>query len=321
MAESPQQTQSRRERILSQESAQRSEISLIKDTISKTESIKGVSLLSSQEKLNNLILKKALNLSTLALPILTNLATELGISDITNPTLPNLCPPQQVLDKVLLTRNNINTQLTALSKYLKVTEAGLNSLQQLTQGLITLTEFLTITRTATSLAAKVLGPTPLPGVVGSTLSDLEAFKNLITFDGLGNPKIAKTKQNLSQGLTYLSKASIVVLQLLTVIKAIDTILQHCGKTPEDIDPDTVSISTIAEQTQNTVNQPYTENYKGFTLTTEEKQYTPTTKQIRAVANNSSGITLLTTPYSFTTQPQLLISELKFKIDSENLKPY
>ena len=218
-------------------------------------------------------------------------------------------------------RNNINGQLTVLSKYLKVTEVSLNSLQKLTQGLITVTEFLTVTRTATSIAAKLLGPVPLPGIVGSTLSDLEAFKNLITFDKLGNPKLAKVKVSLGQGLVYLAKASAVVLQLVTVIKAIDAALQHCGVSPDLIDPDTQSIASTAQQTEDIQNEPYTENYKGFTLTTEEKQYTPTTKQIRGVANNSDGITLLTTPYSFTTQPQLLISELKFKIDSENLKPY
>lgn len=321
MVESPQQAQSRREKIISEESIQRSEISLVKEIIKKTESISSVTALSSQEKLNNLILKKTLTLSSLALPTLTRLAADLGITDLNNPTVPNICPPQEVLDRVLLVRNNINNQLTVLSKYLKVTEVSLDSLQKLTQGLITVTEFLTITRTATSVAAKILGPVPLPGIVGSTLSDLEAFKNLITFDKLGNPKLAKIKTSLGQGLIYLSKASIIVLQLVTVIKAIDKALQHCGVSPDPIDTDTESITLIAQQTEDTQNQPYTENYKGFTLTTEEKQYTPTTKQVRGVANNNQGITLLTTPYSFTTQPELLLAELKFKIDSENLKPY
>ena len=321
MVESPQQAQSRREKTVSQESLQRSEISIVKETIKKTENIAGVATLSSQEKLNNLILKKTLTLSTLALPALTKIATDVGIVDLNNPTVPNICPSQEVLDKAVSVRNNINGQLTVLSKYLKVTEVSLNSLQKLTQGLITVTEFLTVTRTATSIAAKLLGPVPLPGIVGSTLSDLEAFKNLITFDKLGNPKLAKVKVSLGQGLVYLAKASAVVLQLVTVIKAIDAALQHCGVSPDLIDPDTQSIASTAQQTEDIQNEPYTENYKGFTLTTEEKQYTPTTKQIRGVANNSDGITLLTTPYSFTTQPQLLISELKFKIDSENLKPY
>jgi hypothetical protein len=319
MAETPQQASARRKKIVAQETQQRTDISLAKQAITQTEKVKGNTSFSNQERLNNLILKKALSLSTFALPTLTKIANDLGIADITNPTLPPVCPPQETLDRVLTIRNNVNNQLTVLSKYLKVTEVGLDSLQKLTQGAITLVEFLTITRTTTSLAAKFL-PT-LPGAVGSTLSDLEAFKNLITFDSLGNPKLAKTKVNLSQGLVYLAKASAAILQLLAVIKSIDLVLVHCGKNPESIDTDTESIALITSQTQAATNSILTEGYKGFTLTIEEKQYTPTTKQIRAVANNSQGITLLTTPYSFSTQPELLISELKFKIDSENLKPF
>ena len=319
MAETPQQVAARRKQVLAQEIQQRRDISLAKQAIIQTEKIKGNTSFSSQEKLNNLILKKALSLSTFALPTLNKIAGDLGIEDITNPTLPNVCPPQETLDRVLTVRNNINDQLTILSKYLKVTETGLSSLQKLTQGAITLTQFLSITRTATSLAAKFIPA--LPGAIGSTLSDLEAFKNTLTFDSLGNPKLAKTKVNLSQGLVYLSKASATVLQLLTLIKGIDLILIHCGKKPDSIDSDTESIASGALQVEVISNSNLTEGYKGFTITTEEKQYTPTTKQIRAVANNSQGITLLTTPYSFTTQPELLISELKFKIDSENLKPF
>ena len=100
MVESPQQAQSRREKTVSQESLQRSEISIVKETIKKTENIAGVATLSSQEKLNNLILKKTLTLSTLALPALTKIATDVGIVDLNNPTVPNICPSQEVLDQL-----------------------------------------------------------------------------------------------------------------------------------------------------------------------------------------------------------------------------
>jgi hypothetical protein len=55
------------------------------------------------------------------------------------------------------------------------------------------------------------------------------------------------------------------------------------------------------------------------LDIESKSYSDTVTQIRGVAKNNQGIILLTTPYSFTTKGDLLISELKFRIDTENLK--
>ena len=83
-------------------------------------------------------------------------------------------------------------------------------------------------------------------------------------------------------------------------------------------PNLISISilqTKAEQTQNNV------TYAGFLIEIEEVPYTPTVNRRRAVGKNQSGIILIQTELSFTTQNELLINELKLIIDRDNLKAY
>ena len=61
-------------------------------------------------------------------------------------------------------------------------------------------------------------------------------------------------------------------------------------------------------------------YKGFILDIVTVPFSPTVNRVRAVAKNPQDIIMLQTPLSFTTTPQVLISEIKLIIDSNpNLK--
>jgi hypothetical protein len=61
-------------------------------------------------------------------------------------------------------------------------------------------------------------------------------------------------------------------------------------------------------------------YKGFTLDIVKESFSPTVDRVKAVAKNPQGIIMLQTPLSFTTTPQVLVSEIKLIIDlNPNLK--
>jgi hypothetical protein len=270
------------------------------------------------QKLNELIVSKVLQFSSQALPSLYALGDQLGISDITspNPKIPDLCPDSTTLERVYTVRNNIVQQLNIISKYLTVTQKSLNILSDLLNGQINIVKALALIRTTTSLGAKAI--TPLPGPVASILSDVESLRLTLTFDIQGNPRLEKVKQTVSQGEQYLTQVSVVLSKILQVIQVIDTLLLKCQKNPLDsLSEDVQSITALGNQPVTATNQLY----RGFILDIETKPFSPTVIQTRATGRNSQGIILLTTPYSFTTKPELLISELKFKIDSENLKPY
>jgi hypothetical protein len=268
---------------------------------------------TGQQKLNQLIISKVVSFANQALPALYKSAEELGIQNIasSNPTLPNLCVDPTILEKIYGIRNNIVSQINSISEYLTITQKSLNILTDLLNGQINVVKALALIRATTSIGAKAIPA--LPGAIASALSDLESLRLTITFDLEGNPKLEKTKQIVSQGSQYVTQASIVLSKITLVLNSIDLILKKCQSKPLD---------TISKETETLVastKQPATKIYRGFILTLETKPYSSTVNQTRGVASNSQGIPLLTTPYSFTTNPELLLDNLIFRINSENLK--
>jgi len=331
--ETAEQTQLRRLQTLGKQDENLRSLKTIKQIISTVNSSSTQDQESKKQKLNQLVLAKVMKYSSLATPILQRLGNELGIQDLLsqNAKLPDICPPKDILDKVLKIRNNINSQLTSISKYVNITKDGLLKLQKILNTNIklinTLENVKKVAQTAKSAGIIAQGLLPiLPGAVASTIDiadttilRVDDITRMLTQSKIYNePKLKIIKGKLSLGLQYVSQASAVLLVTVTMIKNLDKVLIKCGQQPDSLDPDTVSVIASAQQTQQSEGS---ENYKGFTFKTEAKKFTETVNQIRAIATNDQGIELLSTPYSFTTQPQFLFQELKFKIDSENLKPY
>ena len=310
------QSQKRRQQTKQLENQAATDLSIQKSIVDTLTQTTPPIVSKGQQRLNELVISKAVSFSSRALPNLTKLADQLGISNVTspNPTLPDLCPDQTTLQQVYTVRNTIVEQLNILSKYLTITQRSLSILSDLLNGQISIVKALALIRTTTSIGAKAIPV--LPGSIASILSDVESLRLTLTFDLEGNPKLEKVKQTVSQGEQYLTQASAILNTLLTIIQVIDQVLSKCQSNPlTQVSEETINLVAINNITKTAESQLY----RGFLLDIESKPYSDTVIQIRGVAKNNQGITLLTTPYSFTTKGDLLISELKFRIDTENLK--
>ena len=331
--ETAEQTQLRRLQTLGKQNENLQGLKTIKQIISTVNSSSTEDEESKKQKLTQLVLVKVMKYSSLATPILQKLGNEIGIQDLIskNAKLPDLCPPKDILDKVLKIRNNINSQLTGISKYVNTTKDGLSKLQKILDINVKLINTLENVKKAakTTKSAGIIAQgalSILPGAIASTIDiadttilRVDDITRMLTQSKIyDEPKLKTIQGKLSLGLQYVSQASAVLLVTVTMIGNLDKVLIKCGRQPDSLDPDTISIIASAEQTQQSEGS---KNYKGFTFKTETKKFTETVNQIRAIATNDQGIELLSTPYSFTTQPQFLFQELEFKIDSENLKPY
>jgi hypothetical protein len=109
--------------------------------------------------------------------------------------------------------------------------------------------------------------------------------------------------------------------ILKFLKMLDIILEHCAENQNmNLEKINDEINALANPTvvatQNNSDNQDVNTYKGFTLAVKIDS-TNTSKYIRryAVAQNKQGVPVLKTDSSFASDPSVLISQLKFIIDS------
>lgn len=272
--------------------------------------------LSPLDRVNQTVNSKIEDLRDKATSTILSLASQLGIEgiDTANPITPALCPSPEILNRALQIRNSLGTDIENTSKYINIVDTSLQLLTPIINGTVTTVNALNILKTATSLATKVA---PIvPGAITALLSDLDDIRTLITFKSDGTPKLPELKRALTIGSQYISTAAKILQTVITTLQIIDLVLEKCGAKPNQLGEDSTKLlDTIKLAEQSLID----EIYKGFTFAIVEKQFSPTLKQKIGQAKNSQGIILLQTEPSFTTDPQVLIEELKLIIDRDNLK--
>jgi hypothetical protein len=279
-------------------------------------------------KIIQLILNKGKSLVASLIPVILSQAKQLGITSLgqANEKLPDVCPSQEVLDKVLNIRNSLVTSLNSSSESIQTLGITISGLATLADVQTLLVNTLSITKTGASLAAKVL---PIvPGAVPALLSDLEDLKNSILFTATGGPKLERITSVLNSGTLALANVNQQLIKIINLLNSIDSVLKKCNPNVEltslnsallDLQSVTTQSATTTTPVVDSTLQPSTNNYKGFTLEIQESQFSENLVQKIGVAKNASGIILLKTSPSFTNNPQTLIEELQFIINRDNLK--
>ena len=250
------------------------------------------------------------------------------IPQIIQPSLQNLinqyiqnvdvCPNEVTLNELITQRNNIAESLNNIGfriNQLGSSITGVSNFLNITLGLLTSVDIASVIASA---AAKLLPITP--GAVPAALNDAQTLIRKTTFDRLGNSKLSKIQGVISSSSLVISIVGTYILTAKSLLDAIDSYINKC-QINSNIIPLSDVVNSIANaqlQAQQTANQV---TYQGFIIEIEEVPYTPTVIRRRAVGKNQSGIVLIQTELSFTTNSGTLINELKLIIDRDNLKAY
>lgn len=230
------------------------------------------------------------------------------------------CPTPEEIANVISVRNNVLGQANTISNILKGFKITLGLAKFGINTLIKLIIALKIAKTGISLGSKFVPA--IPGAIVSSLSDLDDLITNKTFDKFGNSKIAPTKFAIDGFSVPVALMSFYVNDFIKKLESLDDKIQTCSP-PNTITlpPPSPELIEIAQVEQQAEESPNLSTYQGFILEIEKVPYSPTVDRIRALGKNQDGIVLIQTELSFTQVEQIMINELKFVIDRDNLKAY
>ena len=250
----------------------------------------------AEEKLSN----QVNTLKNTLIPSIMTMVAAFGVtklSDYKPEQLPKLldqsfCPTQAELTNLINRKNKLVKQLNNSLKIIDNTTKALG----IAGGVIESLEL------ALNLQLAITFPTP-PAIN-------EAIKVLDT-------KISQLKLVNTGILSILVMLRQVLAQALRLLNLLDVLVQKCYP---DADQERVSLElTAITNQQSTETSPVVINVNGFEMGVETENSPNTLKRRRALARNKQGVVMLKGEWSFSSIDQILIDELVFYIQQNNLK--
>ena len=250
----------------------------------------------AEEKLSN----QVNTLKNTLIPAVLTMVAAFGItklSDYKPEQLPKLldqsfCPTQAELTNLINRKNKLVKQLDNSLKLIDKTTKALG----ITQGVIILLDatLFTSENTPTSINPFTLG-----------------------FNKKLNQVIEKLKSVNAGILSILIILRQVLAQALQLLNLLDALIQKCYP---DTNQERVSLELTALTVQQSVQlSPVVTNVNGFEMGVETENSPNTLKRRRAIARNKQGVVMLQGEWSFSSIDQILIDELVFYIQQNDLK--
>ena len=255
------------------------------------------------------------------IPSLMQLLILFGISKITDANR-KVCPTPNTLAEINRKRNQLVRQLNQIYRTIitnTALAAALSLLSGTIKGIRLQLDALPIPQAIGTFPAKDFGGLIFAQPYSLT-AKFQAIDDLLA-------EIEKTQKTLSRAilvqLVILIAAAITIILLL---KSIDKMSQECaqanGSTLEQQEAIDAGLLELSQE-QTLDGNPVISNINGFIMSVETDNSNPigTLKRRFAVAKDSRGIILLKGESSFSSNDQILIDELVFYIQQNDLKAF
>jgi hypothetical protein len=250
----------------------------------------------AEEKLSN----QVNTLKNTLIPAVLTMAASFGVTQLgkyTKDQLPKIleqasCPTQAELTSLINRKNKLVKQLNNSLKLIDATTKVLG-----------VTEFLIIPLQALLTIADTNPPitNPIPSGVSKRLD-----------------KTIATLSSVNAGvLSILIILRQVLTQAIDLLNLLDQLVQKCYP---DADQERVALElTALTNQQSTQTSPVVTNVNGFEMGVVTEITNNSLKRRRAIARNKQGVVMLQGEWSFSSIDQILIDELVFYIQQNNLK--
>ena len=276
---------------------------------------------TAEKKLNNVVD----NLKKSVIPLILTLLAQYGLSKIQELIEENRGEITEEL-KALITCPISDSLPDPLVEIIKTKNKLVKIINQSLQTIKTTSDTLQIsdeTITAVDKVYQVLKILPVPTAVAGVGIPIFVINNIQDTKNFLNKNIGKY-QGAIGGLSSIMSILISVLEeVLGFLNLLDKVTQYC--TLETNNTNDISQNAISQEltalTQNQAEQlsPVITNVNGFTMGVETEITENSLKRRRATATNTQGVVLLRGEYSFSSIDQILIDELVFYIQTNNLK--
>ena len=258
-------------------------------------------------------------IKTKLIPLAISLLLSFGISRLSQQNR-KTCPTPETLKDVIRTRNRVVRQLNQIFQMIVINTAlafAFRSLAQVLKGIRLQMDGLSIPQAIGVVPAKDFG-----GLIAAAPYSMTAKLQHIN-DEL--EKLEEKSESTSKA-TLVSLVFVIagISTVLLLLSAIDKMAQECaeenGVTNLELEVINQELLDLAEEESEDGN-PVIGNTNGFIFSVETDNSNPvgTLKRRFAVAKDSRGVTLLKGEPSFSSSDQILIDELVFYIQQNDLK--
>ena len=255
------------------------------------------------------------------LPLCVSLLVSFGITKLTE-TNRKTCPTPEQLNTVIRKRNDVTRQLNQIFKLITINTAlavAFLSLSNVLRGVRLAMDRIPAPQAWGTPPAKDFG-----GLIGALKYSFTAKLQHI------NDELEKLEEH-NKGLNRSILTSLVFLiagitTAVFILKAVDDMTQKCIEENPDTDIDEETIAINQELLELAVEQeedgnPLIKSVNGFnfSVVTDDKNPVGSLKRRFAIAKDARGIVVLKGEPSFSSSDQILIDELVFYIQQNNLK--
>jgi hypothetical protein len=260
-------------------------------------------------------------LQSTMVPIILTMAASFGISElekviqkgkdnllkeISCPTTPEGQYAQDEVIKIINKKNKLVKQLNNT----------LNTINNTTKALSIAGTSIEIMNASYIILKNIPIPssTGIPGVPGIPINVI----NNVQDSKVKIEKLIATLRGFNMGIL----ATLVILRqtlikIISLLSALDTAIQFCSPESSQEQISAELLALTIQQTEQT--SPIVVNVNGFDLAIETETTTNPLKRKRAIAKNKSNVIMLQGEWSFSSIDQILMDELVFYIQVNNLK--
>jgi hypothetical protein len=208
------------------------------------------------------------------------------------------CPTKEQLILIIEKRNALASGVNQLQNQIKTLDRAGNLITKIT----------TPIPPALSILKLIPLPTALPGVTAGNIIILSDIFNIL------KETLNKFK-SIAGGFDFLENFVITILNRINdELKKLDTLIEKCAK---ELD---IEYEVINDELNQNITEEGFGTYKGFTfeIKYDGLNQTPYPKRF-AQALDKKKVVRLKSESSFASDPNVLVEELKFIIDTQNLK--